>query len=114
MKLRFNKEIYPLIVLMKSAYSFTDRAYIHLDEEEGYFSVDIEPKKGCEELNEKEFVNEMLFQAVRLLISGKTKTVRELTLARAFASTLIENREDNSVSEEEQVDIDAILKDWFE
>ena len=56
----------------------------------------------------------MLFQAVRLHIFNKTKTIRELTLARAFASTLIDNPADVPPSDEDDVDIDSILKDWFE
>ena len=114
MQFKFNKKIYPVAVLLKSAYSFTDKAYVHLDEKEGYYIVDIEAKTGCGDIEEKDFINEMLFQAVRLYVSNKTKTVRELTLARAFASTLIEEPSDDTDSEEEQIDIDGVLKDWFE
>ena len=61
MQFKFNKEIYPAAVLLKSAYSFTDKAYVHLDEKEGYYIVDIEAKTGCKDIEEKDFINEMLF-----------------------------------------------------
>ena len=53
MVFRFNKDIYPLAVLLKAAYTFTERAYVHLDEKDGYYTADLEPKAGCGKINEK-------------------------------------------------------------
>ena len=50
---------------------------------------------------------------VRLCVSDKTKNVRELILARAFSSTIIED-ESIQPPAENDYDIDSILTDWFE
>ena len=50
---------------------------------------------------------------VRIHVTNKTKNIRELILARALSSTVIERFEDEIVDEEEP-DINEILTDWFE
>lgn len=114
MLLKFKIDLYPKIVLLKSAFSFTDRAYVHLDEREGYYFVELTPKEAAAPFDDREFINEMLFQTVRQEVSRKTKTIRELTLARAFSSTIISEEYPESMDEDEGVDIDSILSDWFE
>ena len=113
----FSKKLYPKIALVKSAYAFTDRAYIHLDADDQYYIVKIHPKDGHKPITEKEFMNEMLCQCVRHEVYQQTKTVRELLIARSMASTVIEQPGD-AASEEirsEQVgDEKQILTDWFE
>ena len=52
----FSKELYPQIALIKSAYAFTDRAYIHLDADDRYYIVKIHPKEGHDPITEKEFI----------------------------------------------------------
>lgn len=109
--------MYPHIALMKSAYTFTDRAYIHLDADDRYYIVKIYPKEGHDPITEKEFINEMLCQCVRHEVYQQTKTVRELLIARSMASTVIEQP---SVSAEDELpseqvwDEKQILTDWFE
>ncbi|MBR5768966.1 MAG: His-Xaa-Ser system protein HxsD, partial [Clostridia bacterium] len=77
MLLKFKIDLYPTIVLLKSAFSFTDRAYVHLDEREGYYFVELTPKEAAAPFDDREFINEMLFQTVRQEVSRKTKTKRE-------------------------------------
>lgn len=118
MKYIFSKDIYEKESILKAAYSFTDKAYIHLDANENSYIVFIEVKDGYEKIEEKEFQNELLAQMVRKKVFEQTKHVRELMLARAFSSTIIEQandineklREDNC----EHVNDDDILIDWFE
>ena len=110
----FQKEIYPRTVLLKAAFNFTDRAYIHLDSDDKYYIADIENKDGKFDISEKEFINEMLIQAARYQVSRDTKNIRELIYARAMASTLIEEESADSVEENESVDMTEILKDWFD
>lgn len=102
---------------MKSAYAFTDRAYIHLDADDRYYIVKIHPKEGYDPITEKEFINEMLCQCVRHEVYQQTKTVRELLIARSMASTVIEQpgvtAEDETPSERAW-DEKQILTDWFE
>lgn len=112
MELKFNKGLYPKTVLIKSAYSFTNRAYLHLDADGEYYTVSIIPKDG-NEFDASDFVNEMLCQAARYEIYKQTKELRKLTVARALASTVIVDSVDES-PEEEDIDMDSVLKDWFE
>lgn len=117
MLLTFSKEIYPKSALIKAAYNFTDRAYLHLDAVGDHYTVEFTPKQGCENISNEEFINEMLCQCVRHTVYEQTKVVRELLTARAMASTVIGQpdtsdiaSESVSVAENEQ----EILTDWFE
>jgi len=115
MQISFSKELYSKTALLKAAYAFTDRAYIHLDVSPGDFVVDIEMKPEYDSISEREFVNEMLHQAVRFDIYSKTKTIRELLMARAMASTVIEKPEHGADdSQPDSFDMERILTDWFE
>ena len=115
--LSFSKEMYPKIALVKSAYAFTEYAYVHLDSDEKYYFVEIKPKKGYKAVTEDEFINEMLCQCVRHEIYNQTKSVRELLLAKALASTVIEKPQASNefISQNETTDDEKqILTDWFE
>ncbi len=109
---KFSKELYPKSVLIKSAYNFTDRAYIHLDQNENYYLVEITYKDNAS-FDFQEFENEMLAQAARYEVYKQTKTIRQLTIARALASTVVEEEYQND-EETEDFDVTEILKDWFE
>lgn len=113
MTIKYQEELYPKEVLIKAAYRFIDSAYIHIDKKDGYYIVSIIPKEDSSPITEGDFDNEMLSQAARYVISIRTKNIREITLARAMASTIIE--EDIPHNETEDIsDVDSILKDWFE
>lgn len=120
MRYSFNKELYNKEALLKAAYSFTDKAYIHLDADEEYYIVTVEMKgdTGAGIISEKDFQNEILAQRVRQIVSKQTKHVRELMLARAFSSTIIDSNECDGYHEDEltldDVDRQDILMDWFE
>lgn len=120
--LTFNKNIYSKEALIKAAYQFIDMAYIHLDEKDEYFLVDITLKDGsnikAEEL-EAQFENEMLIEQTRKQVADKTHKLRETIFARAMASTIIEGPEEIESLEktnglEESADKSEILVDWFE
>ena len=95
MRFRFSKEIYDKGALLKAAYAYTDRAYIHIDVDEDHYIVDVNMKDNAEDSDVKleAFQNEIL--------------------ARAFASTMI-SVVPSYQPEEGTVDIDDILTDWFE
>lgn len=122
--MRFAKELYPKIALIKSAYSFTDRAYVHLDADETHYIVSIRAKEGFQEVTEDEFSNEMLAQCARHEVYLQTKTLRELLVARAMASTVIELPDEtyaaidmegySSAAQEDEAQASEILADWFE
>lgn len=111
MKFVFNKELYSKSALIKSAYSFTDKAYVHIDANDKEYIVDLVEKEG-QSIDLKEFENEMLFQMTRLEVIEQTKDLRKLIVARAMASTLIE-KNNKDFSEESLAD-ETILTDWFE
>lgn len=113
-QLKFRRELYSRIALIKAAYNFTDSAYIHLDADNEYYYVSIEGKDPTVTISENDFLNEMLSQAVRHEIYLQTKTIRELMLARAMATSVV-TRDDTPVSDgsHEAFSEDEILKDWF-
>lgn len=112
----FSKELYPKIAVLKSAYAFTDRAYVHVDADDRCYLVSIKPKEGCEEVREDEFANEMLAQAVRHEVYKRTRNVRDLLLARAVASTVIDWSGAPAETEQEALDDseEEILANWLE
>lgn len=116
--LKFDKSLYSKVALIKAAYNFTDRAYIHLDADDKYYLVTCEAKLEEDIICEKEFLNELLAQSVRHEVYSQTKDIRELLLARAMATSVVYNDEvieDDTVSEKEpQYGIEDIIKDWFE
>ncbi len=116
-ELKFSKELYPKQALIKAAYNFTDKAYVHLDADEQYFYVSMTEKEG-QSICEDSFVNEMLAQSVRHEIYLQTKNIRELLMARALATCVVMEESDTDdmgemLYQEEQFDEEEILKDWF-
>lgn len=117
MVLTFSKELYPKSALLKAAYNFTDRAYVHLDATDHHYTVTLRAKENATDVSEDEFMNEMLCQSVRYSVYEQTKNIRELLTARAIASTVVMQSDssmdipDNpfAVNNEQE-----ILTDWFE
>jgi len=108
------KSLYDREALLKTAYCFTDEYYVHLDSNEDYYLVDISRKDDLTPDNiEALFHNELVNQATRNLIFKKTNTIRQLILARAFASTIIETTDVDNESVE-AVDTNNVFNDWFE
>ena len=121
------KDIYSREVLLKTAYSFTDKAYIHLDQDKYNWIVSWKPRDG-QEIDAGEFENELISQTLREELLKQTMDVRKIILARAFASTIMDDwQEDDSpeqrtatqivpetemnVAEDEK---EAILRGWFD
>ena len=115
MKYKFKKELYSKTALLKAAYNFTDKAFVHLDADDYYYLVELEMKEGEQPVMEKELTNEMVAQIVRHEIYLQTKNIRELMLARAMATTVIaqEDSEQFVSDETDEYSEDEILKDWF-
>lgn len=115
-KLKFDKSLYSRISLIKAAYNFTDIAYLHLDSDDKYYYVSIEPKRECQLVTENEFINEMLTQTVRHEVYQQTKSIRELMLARSLATSVIMRDDIEFVEDEtaeQELDENSILKDWY-
>lgn len=113
-----DKGIYPLAAILKAAYAFVGRTYVHLGDNDSTWSVSLTSKDGSSgEITAKEFENELLSQAVRLSVFQQTHTIRELLLARALSSTMVEDSESAPEDAEEDIsqeELEQILTDWFE
>ena len=119
MKLRFRKDIYPLETLIRGLFVFTDQIYIHLDEDDLYYYVEIRNKPQNTDILEKiagEIENELLAQIVRSSVSKKTGRIRELIYSRAMSSSLIlQNTEVfEQLDDAEYYNLEDIIKDWFD
>lgn len=114
--LTFNRELYSKVALLKAAFFFIDKVYIHLDADNKYYYVQIIQKKQDQTVSDTEFMNEMLIQSVRHEVYLQTKNVRELLLARAMSTSLITKKEYVTESEtsKKKFSEDKILKDWFD
>lgn len=116
MQFKFNKYLYSKISLIKAAYNYTDKAFMHLDADENYYYVNIEMKNGYKDIEENEFVNEMLVQSIRHEVYLETKNIRELLLARAMSTSIVAETDSSEdvVVENEEYSENEILKDWFD
>lgn len=89
-KLKFNKELYSKTALIKAAYNFTDKAYVHLDSDDKYYYVTLDMKEsGKEEISEHEFENEMLAQSVRHEIYNQTKILENFYWRELWRQVLL-------------------------
>ena len=99
-----DKSIYPLAAVLKAAYSFVGRAYIHIRDNINTWSVSLTSKSETSgEIAAKEFENELLAQTVRLSVFRQTHAIRELLLARALSSTMVED--DTAAPDDVEADI---------
>ena len=113
MRFTYRKELYPKAALIKAAYHFTDAAYLHLDADDEYFIVSLDVKDGCS-LDPRDFEDEMLAQIARYEVFLQTKDIREISLARALASSVVVTAGEPGSPDENDVAAEEILKDWFQ
>ena len=122
MRIQYDKEFYSKEALLKAAYHFTDRAYVYLGVEDGSFFVDFTAKGGTQfdkEKLENEFKNELLAQVIHQTVSKETTVLRELLVARALSSTMVDegissDTVESPMTEDAQDALDTIAKDWFD
>lgn len=110
---KYSKELYKKEVLLKAAYAFTDTMYIHIDVDADNYLVELISKQE-EESDElyKKFENELIMQAVRVVVASKTKKIREMIVARALSSTIINTNNESDIKTSDEYE-DEILSDWF-
>lgn len=126
MRFTYSKELYSRTALIKAAFHYTDRAYVHLDCDDSSYTVDIVQKPGCTPVDLHEFDNTLLAQLAREEVYQKTKEIRKIALARAMASSIVETNEEIPAGkqddrrvpeplpfEEDTEKPENILKDWF-
>lgn len=110
--LKVSAKLYPKIAIVKTAYSFLDKAYILLDLDGDDYVLSVTPKVEIENLKET-ITSELVAQLARYEVYLQTKNVRELMLARAMASTVVGNNETDD-KELPDYDVEKINIDWFD
>lgn len=114
---KYSSDLYPREVIIKTAYSFTDKYYVHLDLVGTQYSITVTPKSGTEDedMIKNKLDNEIVSQIARYTVSSKTAHIRQLIMARAFSSSVIIGKADIPEYDPEYVSAaENILKDWFE
>jgi His-Xaa-Ser system protein HxsD len=122
MKIKFDKLLYSKEALLKAAFAFTHKVYLHLTQDENHYLVEYWPKQDCSEEEfsslDGEICNELLAQSIRQVVLLQTKNIRELILARSLASTIIDEMASASEAQKKidmsVADLDNILCNWFE
>lgn len=110
MIIKFNRTLYSKAALFKTAFHFTNDYYFHLDIQDDYYVVDIIGKKGNGDHDiVNEFKNQLVAQVTREEILKQTKDVRSMILARALASTIIDEGEKQT---DESIKDDTMFEDW--
>ncbi|MFD3158751.1 His-Xaa-Ser system protein HxsD (plasmid) [Haloimpatiens sp. FM7330] len=92
--LQFNENIYSLKAIMKASYIYIDNFYIYFDyESKNIIKAIFKSKKNITRENlEKyvgEFMNELLYQNIRIQISKDTCDLRKIILSRALYGTTL-------------------------
>jgi His-Xaa-Ser system protein HxsD len=118
--LSVSKGLYPSQVVLKTAYAFIDEYYVHIDENQNQWIIEIRSKKSDDDKDLRgQLENELISQSVRYAIFKRTRNIRELILARAMSSTMIDTNNgslveeygEDAISDEE---LDTILTSWFD
>lgn len=123
-KILVDKSIYSKDVLLKTAFSFTERAYIHLEQNNEKWVIQW-TNKGDQDINPLEFENELISQQIRERLLVINSDIRKIVLARAYASSVIELADektngnkidviDDGKQSLETMDSEKILKGWFD
>lgn len=115
------KGMYLPQVILKAAYAFIKDAYIHIDEKPDTWVINFSLKNDAYDSTtfSGEFENELIAQAVRWNVYQQTHTLRELLMARAMTSTMIDdndpiNRVAEAQADIDQSELDSILTNWFD
>jgi His-Xaa-Ser system protein HxsD len=92
----FDKNVYGLMALKKTAYKFIDKVATNISDKDDHYLVEMRfAKEISQEAFEKfkdEFMKEVLDQDLRERIKSETEAYRNLILAHAFSkTTLIDN-----------------------
>jgi His-Xaa-Ser system protein HxsD len=81
--------VYSMSALLRVAYRFTDRCYLHLQREGVFVYVRFRAKPVVPSLDQiaGEFCNELLDQTLREIVARESEPVRNLVLAHALSRT---------------------------
>ena len=94
-------DVYGLPALLKVAYKFTDRCFVHVKRRtERIVEVRFRPKESQQQLDSiaGEFCNEVLDQRLREIVAQESEPVRNLVLAHALSRVGLANSEPKSTA----------------
>jgi len=120
LEFNINSKIYPLSVILQTAYFFLDKVYIFLDGDPNKeIKVIMKGKEGQAGLSKLagEFYNELLNQLLREKVSATNAKIREYIVAKALYNA-VPNEVDELLKEVEEEDWQedplGIAKTWEE
>jgi His-Xaa-Ser system protein HxsD len=94
--------VYPLEVLFRACYVFTDKCYLFLSTTDQPAVINVRFKRKLESADLQsivgEFCNELINQRVRLDVANETRSIRELIVAQAFAEADLIDKSDCEAS----------------
>ena len=117
---RYSSNIYSREVILRAAYAFIDKYYIHIDKDDNDYIVFINAKDEDGDVNiARLFENEMISSSIRMQVFQQTHAIREILLGRAMASTMIINDDEENETEMKEEssannELKTILEDWFD
>jgi His-Xaa-Ser system protein HxsD len=83
-----DKNIYSKNVLLRTGFAFLSGYYVHLDSNDNYWIISLKCKENSQITNidqlNGEFENALINEAFRESLLDKTKTVKEIIIARAL------------------------------
>lgn len=84
--------VYTLEAIMKSAYRFTGRCFLHLEQiSHEIVQVQLRPKQANDDPDAAlgDFLNDLVDQRLRTLIASETVAIRNLVMAHALSRTAL-------------------------
>lgn len=87
--------VYGLTAILKSAYLFTGRAFLHLQRVgDDQVEVRIRPKQAGSDPDDMagDFLNDLIDQRLREIVGRETQAARDLIVAHALSKTALLNR----------------------
>ena len=121
LELVVDTSLFPIDVIMRSAYAFLDRSYFFFRTTDSGIIVQIQPKENVQWSAEKfalEYSDELLATYLRIRVEQDNKTVRETIVRRALGSyadlpnfTTVSPTEQQTGQIDFDKDIDEILKE---
>ena len=121
MTISLDKQLYSKAAILRVAYQFIDSVYIHISQSDASWIIEWTPKKEDCIIDARTFENEAVAQQLRLTLLEDTSDLRRIVLARAYASTVVDDETpgDSSSSTQQKYSSipfspDDVLKGWYD
>ena len=90
-ELSLDSSIYTLDAIKKCIYWYTDKFAVEIKQLDNQFIISLDPKNEEKNLDESEVIkklkNDLIDFEVRNVVTKETKNIRDLLIAKAFATT---------------------------